>query len=165
MIEPLAVLALVLAALSVALHFIPAKDIHSASILKAQTDVDDVWTWITDHLKGHVAPITSAPSAPTLAAVVAASPANAPLITHPVLTPATPQEAAAGALSWQQTEYLKALDPKMLAAWCAALAALPACAGTGESVGWITNLSVAGKQIFIALVAAGVTIPDVDPRL
>ena len=52
----LAIVALVLAALAVALHFIPAKDIHSAPLLKAQTDVDEVWTWILDHLKGHAAP-------------------------------------------------------------------------------------------------------------
>lgn len=62
MIDTIAILALVLAGLSVLLHLIPAKDIHSAPIAKAQADVDDVWNWIVTHLE-HKAATPAAPVA------------------------------------------------------------------------------------------------------
>ena len=184
--SPVEVILGVAVLLSLVLHFLPKQ--ANPLIAKAQTDVDDVWTWIADHLKGHAAPGTATPAALAFTPAAVAAGTNAPLITHPVLTPVTPPEAVAAilkasegtggyrnGLSWNQTEYLKALDPKMLAAWCASLAALPECAQTlgagvvadvtnSATVGWIKGLSQQGQGIVLALAAAGVVIPDVDPR-
>ena len=53
MLETLVIVALVVAVLAIALHFVPAKDIHSAPIAKAQADVDAVYDWILAHLNHH----------------------------------------------------------------------------------------------------------------
>jgi len=197
---PVEILILIVAGLALALHFLPKQ--ANPLIAKAQTDVDDVWTWIADHLKGHVAPITSAPAAQPIAPVVPGAPLVGPggyvgtpnahgTVTWALPVPAGDTLAADGSLlvpvlaqeavdatlkasagtggyhnglSLNQINYLKALDPKMFAAWCASLAALPGCAGTGASVGWITNLSSQGQGIVLALAETGLVIPDVDPR-
>ena len=67
------ILILLVASAALALHFLPKQ--VNPTIAKAQADVDDVWVWIADHLKGHVAPITSAPVIP---------------VPTPVPTPAVP---------------------------------------------------------------------------
>ena len=106
----------------------------------------------------------------------------------PLITPVTPAEAVAATLkastgtsyasglSWNQNQFLKVMDAKALADWCAGVAAQPDCvqvlpAGVEPSVlnsasaGWIVGLSQAGQGIILAIVSgAGLSIPDVDPR-
>ncbi len=66
--------------------------------------------------------------------------------------------------SWNQIAYLKLMDPKTFATWCAQVAALPECAGTGATLGWIQNLSAQGQGILATLGTQELPIPDVDPR-
>ena len=125
---------------------------------------------------------TAAPLAPPLAPAVPVDPPS------PLITPVTPAEAVAATLkastgtsyasglSWKQNQFLKVMDAKALADWCAGVAAQPDCvqvlpAGVEPSVlnsasaGWIVGLSQAGQGIILAIVSgAGLSIPDVDPR-
>ena len=87
--EPVLIITLILAAAALALHFLPKQ--KDPTIAKAQADVDDVWTWIADHLKGHAAP-GAAPVAPATSTithtVTLAPPAQvAAAIAPPVVKP------------------------------------------------------------------------------
>ena len=111
------------------------------------------------------------------APVTATSGPNAPAALPPITVPITPAEyvalclkASAGlagfvcGASWNQMEYLRQFSVKDFANWCAALALLPECAGTGASAGWVTNLSQQGQGIVLTLTTQGLTLPATDPR-
>ena len=111
-----------------------------------------------------------------------------PPVVPPVITPVTPAEAVASTLkastgtsytsglSWNQNAYLKAMDAKAFADWCAGVAAQPDCvqvlpagveptALNSSSAGWIVGLSQQGQGVLLAMVeGAGLSIPDTDPR-
>lgn len=84
MIDTLAVVALIVAALALVLHLLPRKpQSDPAALQKAEKIDDEVWTWIADHLKGHAAP--NAPAA-----------LPAPNVTHTVTFGGSPPAGTSG---------------------------------------------------------------------
>lgn len=71
-----------------------------------------------------------------------------------------------------QIAYLKSVGPAVFGEWCAHALELPGVgvvaseqAGTSESVGWLTGLTVEGHRFLGAIaLAIDVPIPDKDPR-
>lgn len=73
--------------------------------------------------------------------------------------------------TWNQMEWLRRLDAKTFAGWCATAAALPGINGAaapngGSTVGWLKNLTPDGQGFFMALGAQTppIVIPATDPR-
>ncbi len=68
--------------------------------------------------------------------------------------------------SWNQMEWLRRLDAKAFANWCAQALTVKGIGGGTSGYGWLTGLSVDGSGFFMALGAQtpSVVVPNTDPR-